>query len=57
MATIYRDNDVDMKILDGRRIGVVGYGNQGRAPALKNSSQTGFMPDLERLRGYIQLDS
>jgi len=34
MAKIYRDSDVDMKILDNRRIGVIGYGNQGRAQSL-----------------------
>ncbi|MHC4167359.1 MAG: ketol-acid reductoisomerase [Planctomycetota bacterium] len=43
MATIYRDDDVDMKILDGCRIGIVGYGNQGRAQAL-NIKDSGFEP-------------
>lgn len=41
MAKIYRDKDVDMQILDSRRIGVIGYGNQGRAQAL-NIRDSGF---------------
>lgn len=43
MAKMYRDNDVDMGVLKGRRIGVVGYGNQGRAQAL-NIRDSGFAP-------------
>ena len=43
MAKIYRDNDVDMSVLKGRRIGIVGYGNQGRAQAL-NIRDSGFAP-------------
>lgn len=31
---IYRDDDVDMKMLDGKRISFLGYGSQGRAQAL-----------------------
>lgn len=31
---IYRDADVDTKILDGKRISFLGYGSQGRAQAL-----------------------
>ena len=34
MATIYRDEDVDLSVLRTRRVGVIGYGNQGRAQAL-----------------------
>ena len=34
MATIYRDADADVGVLDGRTVAVVGYGNQGRAQAL-----------------------
>lgn len=33
MEKIYRDDDVDMSILHGRRLGVLGYGIQGRAQA------------------------
>jgi len=31
---IYHDEDADLSLLAGRRIGVIGYGNQGRAQAL-----------------------
>ena len=41
MAKIYYDNDVDMNVLNGRKIGIVGYGNQGRAQAL-NIRDSGF---------------
>ena len=34
MAKIYRDEDADLTILAGRTVGVIGYGNQGRAQAL-----------------------
>ncbi len=35
MATkIYHDSDADLKILSGKKIAVIGYGNQGRAQAL-----------------------
>jgi ketol-acid reductoisomerase len=43
MATVYRDDNVDMDVLKGRRIGVIGYGNQGRAQAL-NIRDSGFAP-------------
>jgi ketol-acid reductoisomerase len=43
MATVYRDDDVDMGVLKGRKIGVIGYGNQGRAQAL-NLRDSGFTP-------------
>jgi len=43
MAKIYYDNDVDMKVLAGRKIGIIGYGNQGRAQAL-NIRDSGFEP-------------
>lgn len=43
MAKIYYDDDVDTKVLNDRKIGVVGYGNQGRAQAL-NMRDSGFDP-------------
>ena len=43
MARIYYDNDVNMKVLNSRKIGIVGYGNQGRAQAL-NIRDSGFEP-------------
>ena len=43
MAKVYCDNEVDTKILNTRKIGIVGYGNQGRAQAL-NMRDSGFEP-------------
>ncbi|MGE4275016.1 MAG: ketol-acid reductoisomerase [Candidatus Methanomethylophilaceae archaeon] len=34
MVKIYHDSDVDLSILDGKKIAVIGYGAQGRAQAL-----------------------
>jgi ketol-acid reductoisomerase len=34
MATLYHDGDGDLSLLQGQRIAVVGYGNQGRSWAL-----------------------
>ena len=34
MTTIYHDGDADLAALDGRRVAVIGYGNQGRSWAL-----------------------
>ncbi len=34
MAEVYHDSDIDMKVLEGRRVAVMGYGSQGRAQAL-----------------------
>ena len=34
MARICFDDDADMAVLLGKRIGIIGYGNQGRAQAL-----------------------
>jgi len=43
MAKVYRDRDVDVRVLAGRRIGIIGYGNQGRAQAL-NIRDSGLTP-------------
>jgi len=43
MAKIYCNDDVDMNVLKGRKIGIVGYGNQGRAQTL-NIRDSGFEP-------------
>jgi ketol-acid reductoisomerase len=43
MATIYRDEDADLAVLRGRTIGVLGYGNQGRAQAM-NLRDSGLDP-------------
>lgn len=34
MATIYYDNDADSSLLNGKTIGIIGYGSQGHAHAL-----------------------
>jgi ketol-acid reductoisomerase len=34
MTKLYYDRDVDMRFLKGKTVGVIGYGNQGRAQAL-----------------------
>jgi len=34
MTKIYYDEDADIQLLKNRRIGIIGYGNQGRAQAL-----------------------
>jgi ketol-acid reductoisomerase len=34
MTTIFHDGDADVAVLEGRRVAVVGYGNQGRSWAL-----------------------
>ena len=41
MAKIYHDEDVEIQVLNDRTIGVIGYGNQGRAQAL-NIRDSGF---------------
>ena len=33
MAKIYYDSDADLSLLDGKVIGIVGYGSQGHAHA------------------------
>jgi len=34
MVTVYYDNDADLSVLDGKTIGILGYGSQGHAHAL-----------------------
>ena len=34
MATIYYENDADLSLLDGKTVGIIGYGSQGHAHAL-----------------------
>jgi ketol-acid reductoisomerase len=48
----YYDRDVDMKVLDGRKVAIIGYGNQGWAQGL-NMRDSG----VEVIVGNIQDDS
>jgi len=34
MAKIYYDQDADLSLLEGKTIGIIGYGSQGHAQAL-----------------------
>jgi ketol-acid reductoisomerase len=34
MATMYYENDADMSLLEGKTVGIIGYGSQGHAHAL-----------------------
>ena len=36
---VYRDEDADLALIRGRRVAVIGYGNQGRAQALNLQRQ------------------
>jgi ketol-acid reductoisomerase len=40
MVDVYHDKDIDEKILDGKKVAVIGYGSQGRAQAL-NMKESG----------------
>ena len=31
---IYKDKDADLRLIENKRIGIIGFGNQGRAQAL-----------------------
>ena len=40
MAKMYYENDADMSLLDGKTVGIIGYGSQGHAHAL-NLNESG----------------
>ena len=40
MVKVYHDKDIDEKILEGKKVAVIGYGSQGRAQAL-NMKESG----------------
>ncbi len=50
MATIYRDSDCNLKLLDGKVIGIVGYGNQGHAHA-QNLRDSGCQVVVAEVKG------
>ena len=54
MATIYYDKDCDLKLLEDKTIGVVGYGSQGHAQAqnLRDSGLKVIIAELERTDNY-----
>jgi len=54
MATIYYDKDCDLKLLEGKVIGIVGYGSQGHAQAqnLRDSGLNVIIAELEGTDNY-----
>jgi ketol-acid reductoisomerase len=60
MATIYYDSDCDLKLLEGKVIGIIGYGSQGHAHAqnLKDSGcqVTVGLPKESKSRSLAQAD-
>src|SRR5213593_440942 len=58
MATMYYDNDADLSLIQGRKVGVIGYGSQGHAHAL-NLKESGVsvrvgLPATSRSRAKAQ---
>ena len=49
MATIYHDGDADLKVLKGKTVAIIGYGNQGHAQGanLKDSGINVIAADLQ----------
>jgi ketol-acid reductoisomerase len=54
MAKIYYDNDCDLKLLDGKLVGIIGYGSQGHAQAqnLRDSGCQVLVAELEGSPGW-----
>ena len=54
MAKIYYDNDCDLKLLNGKVIGIIGYGSQGHAQAqnLRDSGCQVIVAELEGSPGW-----
>ncbi len=54
MATIYRDNDADLSLLDGKVIAIIGYGSQGHAHSqnLKDSGCEVIVAEVEETPGW-----
>ncbi len=54
MATIYQDSDCNLKLLDGKVIGIVGYGSQGHAHAqnLRDSGCQVIVAEVEGSAGW-----
>ncbi|MFH0771734.1 MAG: ketol-acid reductoisomerase [Candidatus Omnitrophota bacterium] len=56
MARIYYDKDADLDVLKGKKIAIIGYGNQGRAQALnlRDSKVDVIISELEGTPNYKQ---
>ncbi|HUV44605.1 MAG TPA: ketol-acid reductoisomerase [Dehalococcoidales bacterium] len=54
MAKIYYDRDCDLKLLDGKVIGIIGYGSQGHAQAqnLRDSGSQVIVAEVEGSPGW-----
>jgi ketol-acid reductoisomerase len=54
MAKIYYDKDADFKVLEGKKIGIIGYGSQGHAQAqnLRDSGLDVVVAELEGTANY-----
>jgi ketol-acid reductoisomerase len=54
MATMYYDQDADLKVLEGKKIAIVGYGSQGHAQAqnLRDSGLDVIVSEVENSPNY-----
>ncbi len=54
MAKIYYDKDCNLKLLDGKKIGIIGYGSQGHAHAqnLRDSGGQVVVAELKNSEGW-----
>jgi len=54
MAKIYYDKDADLKVLKGKKIGIIGYGSQGHAQAqnLRDSGVDVVVAEMEGTANY-----
>ncbi|MBA7671743.1 Ketol-acid reductoisomerase (NAD(+)) [subsurface metagenome] len=59
MAKIYYDKDADLTLLDGKVIGIVGYGSQGHAQAqnLRDSGCQVIVAEAEGSQGWKNAQS
>jgi len=55
MAKMYYDKDADLKILDGKTVGIIGYGSQGHAQA-QNLRDSGVNVIISELPGTANYD-
>jgi len=55
MAKMYYDNDADLKLLEGKTIGIIGYGSQGHAQA-QNLRDSGLNVIVSEVPGNKNFD-